>query len=49
MASGKYEPTKLTSVYLLDDWQSAFHDVESRKVVKAIITPKDAASLDQVK
>lgn len=49
MASGKYDPTKLTSVYLLDDWQSAFHDVESRKVVKAIITPKDAASLDQVK
>ena len=46
MASGSYDPTPLSAIYSLDDWQSAFHDVEGRKVVKAIITPQDPSVLD---
>ena len=46
MASGSYDPTPLSAIYTLEDWQSAFHDVEGRKVVKAIITPQDPSVLD---
>lgn len=46
MASGTYDPTPLSAIYTLDDWQKAFHDVEGRKVVKAIITPQDPSVLD---
>ena len=46
MASGKYDPSVLTEVYMLDDWQKAFDDVEHRKVVKGVITPKGKQFLD---
>lgn len=46
MAAGTYDPTPLSAIYSLEDWQQAFHDVESRAVVKAIITPQDHAILD---
>lgn len=42
MASGRYDPTPITKVYSLDDWQSAFHDVEKRRAVKALITPNSS-------
>jgi len=47
MAAKKYDPSLFTSVYSLDDWKSAFHDVETRKVVKAVITPQNFSVLDQ--
>jgi L-iditol 2-dehydrogenase len=47
MASGNYDPAAVTSLYSLDDWEKAFHDVENRSVVKAIITPGDFSILDQ--
>jgi threonine dehydrogenase-like Zn-dependent dehydrogenase len=47
MAAKKYDPSLLTSIYSLDDWKSAFHDVETRKVVKAVITPQNFSVLDQ--
>jgi threonine dehydrogenase-like Zn-dependent dehydrogenase len=49
MESGVYDPTPLTSVYSLDDWKTAFHDVENRSALKAIITPKEFSQLDEVK
>lgn len=49
MASGKYDPSVLTSLYSLDDWKTAFTDVEDRKVVKGVITPQDFSVLDQIK
>jgi threonine dehydrogenase-like Zn-dependent dehydrogenase len=49
MAAGKYDPSVLTSIYSLDDWESAFADVEARKVVKGVITPQDFKVLDQRK
>lgn len=49
MESGAYDPTPLTSIYSLDDWKSAFHDVEKRSAVKAVITPQDFSKLDEVK
>ena len=49
MASGNYDPTPLASLYLLENWEKAFDDVHHRRVVKALITPKDFASLDQIK
>jgi len=49
MASGKYDPSVLTSYYSIDDWESAFHDVEKRKVIKAVIYPDDIKTLDQTK
>jgi len=48
MASGSYDPTPLTSLYLLDDWKTAFADVHNRSAVKAVITPKSFEHLDQV-
>lgn len=47
MASGKYDPTPLTSIFSLDDWEKAFHSVESRTSVKAIISPQDFSILEQ--
>ena len=47
MASKKYDPSVLTSIYSLDDWEMAFNDVETRKVVKGVITPQDFSILDQ--
>ena len=47
MASKKYDPSVLTSLYALDDWENAFRDVEKRRVVKALITPQDFSVLDQ--
>jgi L-iditol 2-dehydrogenase len=49
MASGNYDPTPLTQVFLLDDWESAFEAVEKRSAVKALITPKSPAELVQDK
>lgn len=49
MASGAYDPTPLTSIYSLDDWKTAFHDVENRSAMKAVITPQDFSKLDEVK
>lgn len=49
MASGNYDPAALTSLYSLDDWEKAFHDVEKRSVVKAIITPGNFSILDETK
>jgi L-iditol 2-dehydrogenase len=49
MASGNYDPIPLTSIYSLGDWKNAFQDVEHRKVVKAVITPKDPETLNQTK
>ncbi len=49
MASGKFNPAVLTSIYSLDDWESAFKDVENRKVIKAVITPQPFSVLDQEK
>ena len=49
MASGKYDPTPLTTIFSLDDWKDAFHSVESRASVKAVITPQDFSVLDQTK
>ena len=49
MESGAYDPTPLTSIYSLDNWKSAFHDVENRSAVKAVITPQDFSKLDEVK
>jgi L-iditol 2-dehydrogenase len=43
MASGAYDPAVLTALYSLENWESAFHDVASRKVIKAVISPKDFA------
>jgi L-iditol 2-dehydrogenase len=48
MAAKKYDPAVLTSIYSLDQWEQAFDDVESRKVVKGVITPQDFSVLDQV-
>jgi threonine dehydrogenase-like Zn-dependent dehydrogenase len=47
MASKKYDPAILTSIYPLEQWEEAFADVESRKVVKGVITPQDISVLDQ--
>jgi len=47
MASGKYDPSVLTSIYSLDDWRTAFDDVESRKVIKGVITPQDFSVLEE--
>jgi threonine dehydrogenase-like Zn-dependent dehydrogenase len=49
MESGAYDPTPLTTVFSLDDWKSAFHSVEDRSAIKAVITPKDFSALDEVK
>ena len=49
MASGKYDPGILTSIYSLDAWQSAFNDVKERKVIKGVITPQPFSVLDQDK
>jgi threonine dehydrogenase-like Zn-dependent dehydrogenase len=49
MESGAYDPTPLTTVFSLDDWKSAFHAVEVRSALKAVITPKDFSALDEVK
>lgn len=49
MASGKFDPAVLTSIYSLDDWKSAFKDVEDRKVIKGVITPQPFSVLDQDK
>jgi len=49
MASGKYDPTPLTTIFSLDDWRGAFHSVENRSSVKAVITPQDFSVLDQTK
>jgi threonine dehydrogenase-like Zn-dependent dehydrogenase len=49
MESGAYDPTPLTSIYSLDDWKTAFHDVENRAAVKAVITPQDFSKLNEVK
>jgi len=49
MESGAYDPTPLTTVFSLDDWKSAFHSVEDRSALKAVITPKDFSALDEVK
>lgn len=46
MSSGKYDPSPLASLYSLDNWQDAFHDVENRSIVKGLITPKDFSDLD---
>ena len=47
MAAGNYDPAAITSIYSIDDWQSAFHDVEKRTAVKAIVTPQDFSVLDE--
>lgn len=47
MAAKKYDPSVLTSIYSLDQWEEAFNDVGSRKVVKGVITPQDFSVLDQ--
>jgi len=49
MASGKYDPSVLTSIYSLENWREAFEDVEARKVVKGVITPQPFSILDQTK
>lgn len=49
MESGAYDPRPLTSIYTLDDWKTAFHDVEKRSAVKGVITPQDFSTLDEVK
>ena len=47
MESGIYDPTPLTSLYALEEWQSAFKDVEKRKVVKAILAPHGMAVMEE--
>jgi threonine dehydrogenase-like Zn-dependent dehydrogenase len=49
MACGAYDPTPLTTIFSLDDWKSAFHAVEDRSSLKAVITPKDFSALNEVK
>ena len=39
MANRSFDPRPLAETYRLDDWEQAFADVESRKVVKAVILP----------
>jgi L-iditol 2-dehydrogenase len=49
MAAGNYDPAEITSIYSLDDWEKAFHGVEKRSVVKAIIAPNGFSVLDETK
>jgi L-iditol 2-dehydrogenase len=40
MATGALDPVPLTTVYDLGDWEQAFADIEARRVVKALLTPR---------
>lgn len=46
MASGTYDPSPLSTLYSLNDWQQAFQDVKDRKVIKAIIFPHASSNLE---
>lgn len=48
MATGRFDPVPITRAYSLDDWETAFHDVERRVTVKPLISP-DVSRLDELR